>query len=108
MMNPDKLIDDLQQIEAGLLKELTSELSDVITTFHNNAKLAHKKRNPTNSYCVICESDLFIIHHINAYHNIRKYNGDSTNDFIRTLALIWICPNCHHRVHNKNPYFISH
>ena len=105
MATREQLIDDLQRIEAGALQELPAELADAINTFFANAKIALKKRKPVIHYCVVCGSDLFVMHHINSYSHVRKYNGDSPHNFLKTLSLIWICPNCHHQVHNKNPYF---
>lgn len=101
MDEQDKLIDELQRIEAGLLYELTPKLRDV---------LYHIKRysdgTPVKEECMICKADLMVCHHICSYKEHRKYNGDSTS-FDIVLGLAFLCPNCHHKIHNKNPYFIK-
>jgi len=93
-----KLINDLQKIEAGIINGLTPDLVELITSvkFHNYV--------PASGLCTICETDIFVLHHIKSYKSQRNFNNDeSLYDGI--VGEIWICPNCHYRIHSCNPYF---
>ena len=79
-------VDDLQRIEAGVLKELTLELKDAIAKRFANNKLLTKQHKLIQSECTICHTSIDLIHHINIYNNIRTCNGDS-GSFIKTLSM---------------------
>lgn len=97
----NQIIDTLQRIEAGLLDELTSDLQDLI------GSVKMHKGIPAKEECPICHADVIVEHHIKSYTEPRDYNGDERN-YVGYIGIIWICPNCHHKVHNRNPYFLKH
>ena len=102
------LIDSLQQLEAGTLHDLVPELREAIEQRFKRNILLMKQHKTISNECTICHTDLQLIHHIWNYHRIRKYNGDNDEELNKKseiLSIIFICPNCHHRVHNLNPYF---
>lgn len=93
-----QIISDLQKIDAGIINGLTPILVDIITS----VKLHYGY--PKNEICAICETDLIIEHHIKSYKSQRQ-RGNDESLFDGIIGIIWICPNCHFRIHNKNPYF---
>ncbi len=99
MVAQTTLIDDLQRIEAGVINGLTPVLVDMISS----VKL--HKCIPVLEQCPICKADVIICHHIMSYKNQRIYNGDINGKFDGCIGIAWICPNCHHKIHNINPYF---
>jgi hypothetical protein len=104
MNEQEQLIDDLQRIESGRIQELTPELITVIELRFANNRLLNKEHQHIPNECTICHTDIDLIHHINSFNTIRTCNGDYRS-FVKTLSIIFICPNCHYRIHNSNPYF---
>ncbi len=103
---PDKILEHLQKAEAGLLCELTPELAKPINKRTYQYKRWREKGIPVKEdNCPVCGVDIVIGHHIKVYKRQRKYNGDEEAGFIRIIGYIWICPNCHYRIHSRNPYF---
>ena len=99
----DNILKILQKIEAGVLYEMPIELREFN---HNIKRQARKAGISVRVYCGLCETDIAICHHIKIYKRQRKYNGDESAEFVRIAGAVWICPNCHYRVHNRNPYFL--
>lgn len=93
------VLEHLQRVEAGLLHEMTPELVDTI------CNIKYKDGTPVEEICTICGADIIICHHIKTYKRRRKYNGDESAGFNGFIGEIWICPNCHYRIHDGNPYF---
>lgn len=96
----DNVLKDLQEIEAGHKNGLSSETQSTIARVR---LLEHSY--PRENKCTICDEDIIILHHINIYNGIRKYAGDTKSKWEDCIGQIWICPNCHHRIHIGNPLF---
>ncbi len=111
-MNNFDLLSDLQKIDAGVIDGVTPALQKVLlyhkTYISGIRKLQriYTQRKPENSLCTICDADVIILHHIMGFAKARQYNGDVEPKSMR-LGIIWICPNCHHKVHNRNPYYLK-
>ena len=93
-----ELIFDLQKIDAGIINGLTPILVEAITAI----KLHYNY--PIEEICTICGTDLAIYHHIKSYKGRRSKPNDESL-FDGYIGYIWICPNCHYRIHNRNYYF---
>ena len=101
-----ELINKLQQLEAGVTQNISSSLLTTIENQHKLVKKSYKLMHPPSKTCLICNIDITIGHHVQIFNSQRNYNGDTTTENYRDcIAYIWICPNCHHRIHNCNPYF---
>jgi len=109
-LHPEKALVDLQKIEAGIISVLPYGLDWLL----QNARPRYKNGNIKKQFkfpdkpvaCMICNIDIVLCHHINIHKSPRKYNGDMAT-FDGWENLIWICPNCHHKIHNANPYFAN-
>lgn len=104
-----EILGDLQKIDAGIVNEVSPELGGVLGGWHRvqiGPKMGggYYQKKPTDGLCILCGADILIEHHIMAYKSIRRYNGDGEM-FLGMLGKIWLCPNCHYRVHIKNPYY---
>ena len=73
-----QLLNDLQKIEAGVIRELTPELWEVVYTNRKYIDAPYYRNNGKglDDNCVICNTDISIIHHIKSYTGIREYNKD--------------------------------
>ena len=100
------ILTDLQKLEAGLITELTPCLIDTIENNKITVRAYYKSHHKyPNRDCLICHTDIAIGHHVSAYKGQRSYNGDMAPTYIGCIGYTFICPNCHHRIHNVNPYF---
>lgn len=92
------VIDDLQKVNAGIINGLTDNIINAINAIKYHNKI------PIKYECTICHVDIMILHHIKSYKAQRKNNNDESL-FDGYIGEIWICPNCHQRIHIDNPYF---
>ncbi|KKM62143.1 hypothetical protein LCGC14_1524580 [marine sediment metagenome] len=100
----DNILEILQKLEAGVLQEKPVELKE----FSNSIQIKARRTGiSVRSNCGLCDINITICHHIKIYKKQRKYNGDESAGFVKIVGGIWICPNCHYKVHNRNPYFLA-
>ena len=91
------VLSELQSIEAGLVCSLPSFLQDVISS--NYSQITREIE-----LCPICDADVVVSHHIWGFECHRHYNEQVKRELL--LGSIWICPNCHYKIHTKyNPFW---